>query len=396
MAPGQVVLGQEPAILVSTVLPIREYLLTGLVAAVITFLLTGPVRVLAVRLGAVAWPRGRDVHSTPTPRWGGLAMLAGVLGGVLLAYQLPALRLAFGYSDEVVGALVAVVVLGVVGVLDDRYELDAITKLAGQTTAAGLLVLAGVQWLTFWIPWGGGGPGLSGSFLILGQEQGVLVTVVVTVALVNAMNFVDGLDGLAAGIGLIAATATAVFAIGLVRANGNDPAAYSPALLAVVLAGACAGFLPHNFNPARIFMGDSGSMLIGLLLAAATTSASGKIVPTDATAATDVLALFAPILAGAAVAFVPLLDLLMAVVRRTRAGTSPFSPDKMHLHHRLLEIGHSHRRAVLLIYLWAAVLAYGAVALALVGDRFVVLSAVAVGLVVAVLASAVPRLRAPR
>jgi UDP-GlcNAc:undecaprenyl-phosphate/decaprenyl-phosphate GlcNAc-1-phosphate transferase len=390
------VLAQEPPVLVSAVLPIREYLLTGLVAAVITFLLTGPVRVLAIRLGAVAWPRGRDVHSTPTPRWGGLAMLAGVLGGVLLAYQLPALRLAFGYSDEVVGALVAVVVLGVVGVLDDRYELDAITKLAGQTTAAGLLVLAGVQWLTFWIPWGGGGSGISGSFLILGQEQGVLLTVLVTVALVNAMNFVDGLDGLAAGIGLIAATATAVFAIGLVRANGNDPAAYSPALLAVVLAGACAGFLPHNFNPARIFMGDSGSMLIGLMLAAATTSASGKIVPTDATAATDVLALFAPILAGAAVAFVPLLDLLMAVVRRTRAGTSPFSPDKMHLHHRLLEIGHSHRRAVLLIYLWAAVLAYGAVALALVGDRFLVLSAVAVGLVVAVLASAVPRLRAPR
>jgi UDP-GlcNAc:undecaprenyl-phosphate GlcNAc-1-phosphate transferase len=385
----------QPPILVSTVLPIREYLLTGLVAAVITFLLTGPVRVLAVRLGAVAWPRGRDVHSTPTPRWGGLAMLGGVLGGVLLAYQLPALRLAFGYSDEVVGALVAVVVLGIVGALDDRFELDAITKLAGQTTAAGLLVLAGVQWLTFWIPWGGGGSGLSGSFLILGQEQGVLLTVVVTVALVNAMNFVDGLDGLAAGIGLIAATATAVFAIGLVRANGNDPAAYSPALLAVVLAGACLGFLPHNFNPARIFMGDSGSMLIGLMLAAATTSASGKIVATDA-AGTDVLALFAPILAGAAVAFVPVLDLMMAVVRRTRAGTSPFSPDKMHLHHRLLEIGHSHRRAVLLIYLWAAVLAYGAVALALVGDRFVVLSAVGVGLVVAILASAVPRLRAPR
>jgi UDP-GlcNAc:undecaprenyl-phosphate/decaprenyl-phosphate GlcNAc-1-phosphate transferase len=386
----------QPPILVSTVLPIREYLLTGLVAAVITFLLTGPVRLLAMRLGAVAWPRGRDVHSTPTPRWGGLAMLGGVLGGVLLAYQLPALRLAFGYSDEVIGALVAAVVLGIVGVLDDRFELDAITKLAGQTTAAGLLVLAGVQWLAFWIPWGGGGSGVSGSFLILGQEQGVLLTVVLTVALVNAMNFVDGLDGLAAGIGLIAATATAVFAIGLVKVNGNDPGAYSPALLAVVLAGACLGFLPHNFNPARIFMGDSGSMLIGLMLAAATTSASGRIPVSDGTSATDVLALFAPILAGAAVAFVPLLDLLMAVVRRTRAGTSPFSPDKMHLHHRLLEIGHSHRRAVLLIYLWAGVLAYGAVALALVGDRFLVLSAVGIGLVVAVLASAVPRLRAPR
>jgi len=378
-----IVTAQQAPVLGAAVLPIREYLLTG------------PVRVLAVRLGAVAWPRGRDVHSTPTPRWGGLAMLGGVLGGVLLAYQLPALRLAFDYSDEVVGALLAVTVLGVVGVLDDRFELDAITKLAGQTTAAGLLVLAGVQWVTFWIPWGGGGTGI-GSFLILGQTQGVLLTVVITVALVNAMNFVDGLDGLAAGIGLIAATATAVFAIGLVRANGNDPAAYSPALLAVVLAGACLGFLPHNFNPARIFMGDSGSMLIGLMIAAATTTASGRIVPTDSTSATDVLALFAPLLAGAAVVFVPLLDLLMAVVRRTRKGASPFSPDKMHLHHRLLEIGHSHRRAVLLIYLWAAVLAYGAVALALIADPFVVLWAVGIGLVVAVLASAVPRLRTPR
>jgi UDP-GlcNAc:undecaprenyl-phosphate GlcNAc-1-phosphate transferase len=392
---ASIITAQQAPVLGAAVLPIREYLLTGLTAAVLTFLLTGPVRVLAVRFGAVAWPRGRDVHSTPTPRWGGLAMLGGVLGGVLLAYQLPALRLAFDYSDEVVGALLAVTVLGVVGVLDDRFELDAITKLAGQTTAAGLLVLAGVQWVTFWIPWGGGGTGI-GSFLILGQTQGVLLTVVITVALVNAMNFVDGLDGLAAGIGLIAATATAVFAIGLVRANGNDPAAYSPALLAVVLAGACLGFLPHNFNPARIFMGDSGSMLIGLMIAAATTTASGRIVPSESTSATDVLALFAPLLAGAAVVFVPLLDLLMAVVRRTRKGASPFSPDKMHLHHRLLEIGHSHRRAVLLIYLWAAVLAYGAVALALIADPFVVLWAVGIGLVVAVLASAVPRLRTPR
>ena len=170
-------LAQQAPVIGSAVLPLREYLLTGLTATVVTFLLTGPVRVLAVRLGAVAWPRGRDVHSTPTPRWGGLAMLGGVLAGVLLAYQLPALRLAFDYSDEVVGALVAVVVLGLVGVLDDRFELDAITKLAGQTTAAGLLVLAGVQWVTFWIPWGGGGTGISGSFLILGETQGVLLTV---------------------------------------------------------------------------------------------------------------------------------------------------------------------------------------------------------------------------
>jgi UDP-GlcNAc:undecaprenyl-phosphate/decaprenyl-phosphate GlcNAc-1-phosphate transferase len=387
------VIAAQAPVLGPTILPIREYLLAALTAAVVTFLLTGPVRALALRFGAVAWPRGRDVHVTPTPRWGGLAMLGGVLAGVALAYQLPALRLAFDFSDEVFGVLVAAVLLSVVGALDDRYDLDAITKLAGQTTAAGLLVLAGVSWLAVWVPWGGGADGLSGSLISLSREQGVLITVLLTVALVNAMNFVDGLDGLAAGIGAIAAAATGLFAIGLVQQNGYDPAAFSPALIAALLGGACLGFLPHNFNPARIFMGDSGSMLVGLMLAAATTSASGRVPFNEETDAGDVLALFAPLIVLAAIVFVPLLDLLLAIVRRTRAGTSPFSPDKMHLHHRLLEIGHSHRRAVLLIYGWAAVLAFGAVALALVDDPRVVFWAVGVGVAVAVFATAVPRMR---
>jgi UDP-GlcNAc:undecaprenyl-phosphate GlcNAc-1-phosphate transferase len=320
-------------------------------------------------------------------------MFGGVLAGIGLAAQLPALRLAFDYSRDVQGVLLAAVLLVAVGALDDRFELDAITKAAGQVTAAGVLVLFGVQFSVFWIPWGGGGTGISGSILSLGPEQGVVLTVVLTVALVNAMNFVDGLDGLAAGIGLVAATATCAFAIGLVRENGNDAAAYPPALIASVLAGACLGFLPHNFNPARIFMGDSGSMLIGLMLAAATTSASGRITYADS-APRNALALLAPIVVVAAVVLVPLLDLLLAVVRRTRAGRSPFAPDKMHLHHRLLEIGHSQRRAVLLIYLWAGVFAFGAVALALITDVFLVVAVVAVGLLVAVLASAIPRLRA--
>jgi UDP-GlcNAc:undecaprenyl-phosphate GlcNAc-1-phosphate transferase len=365
------------------VLPIREFLLSGLTATVVTFLLVGPVRVLALRLGAVAWPRKRDVHVTPTPRWGGLAMLGGVLAGVGMAYQLPALRLAFdNNASEVGGVLLAALLLAAVGALDDRYDLDALTKFAGQTTAAGILVIFGVQWTVFFVPWGGSDSSESGSLLVLGQEQGVLLTVLLTVALVNAMNFVDGLDGLAAGVGMIAAAAVGLFTIGLVGRVGNDPSVYSPALIAAVLAGACLGFLPHNFNPARIFMGDSGSMLIGVLLAAATTSASGKISIIGAD--------------GKDVVFVPLLDLLMAVVRRTRKGLSPFSPDKMHLHHRLLEIGHSQRRAVLLIYLWAGLLAFGAVALALIDDPFIVLWAVGIGLVVAVLASAIPRVRAPR
>ncbi|MBW0088052.1 undecaprenyl/decaprenyl-phosphate alpha-N-acetylglucosaminyl 1-phosphate transferase, partial [Pseudonocardia sp. KRD-188] len=362
-------------------------LLAGTTAAVVTFLLVGPVRVLALQVGAVAWPRGRDVHVTPTARWGGLAMLAGVLAGVAMAYQLPAMRLAFAYSEEMVGVVLASLILVLVGALDDRYELDALTKLAGQTTAAGVMTLFGVQWTVLPDVFLGGQVGL-------GREQGVLLTVLLTVALVNAMNFVDGLDGLAAGIGLIAAGATALFTMGLVLRNGNDPFVFTPALIAFVLAGACLGFLPHNFNPARIFMGDSGSMLIGLLLAAATTMASGRL--TDVTTGGDLLALFAPLIVLAAVVFIPVLDLLMAVVRRTRAGRSPFAPDKMHLHHRLLEIGHSQRRAVLLIYLWAGVLAFGAVALALIDDPFVVLWAVGVGLVVAVLASSVPRARTTR
>jgi UDP-GlcNAc:undecaprenyl-phosphate/decaprenyl-phosphate GlcNAc-1-phosphate transferase len=372
------------------ILPFREYLLAGFTSAVITFLLVGPVRVLALRWGAVAWPRGRDVHVTPTPRWGGVAMLLGVLAGVGMAYQLPALRLAFD-SYEVVGVMAAAVLLVGVGALDDKYDLDALTKFAGQTTAAGVLVIFGVQLYVFYIPWGGN----PGSILILGPDQSAILTVLLTVALVNAMNFVDGLDGLAAGIGMIAATAIGLFAIGLVHRVGNDPTAYSPALIAVVLAGACLGFLPHNFNPARIFMGDSGSMLIGLLLAASTTSASGRMSNTGI-AGTDLIGLFAPLIVLTAVVFVPLLDLMLAVVRRTRHGMSPFTPDKMHLHHRMLEIGHSHRRAVLLIYLWAGVLAFGAVALALIDDQALVLWTTGVGLLVAVIASAVPRERRRR
>jgi UDP-GlcNAc:undecaprenyl-phosphate/decaprenyl-phosphate GlcNAc-1-phosphate transferase len=237
------------------------------------------------------------------------------------------------------------------------------------------------------VPWNGG----SGSALVLGQDQAVLVTVALVVVLINAMNFVDGLDGLAAGIGLIAAVAIGAFTLQLLHRSGGSVSVYPPTLIAALIAGACLGFLPHNFQPARIFMGDSGAMLIGLMLAAASTSASGQV-DHSTYSPTDTLALFSPLLVVAAVLFVPLLDLLLAVVRRTRAGRSPFAPDKLHLHHRLLEIGHSHRRAVLLIYLWAALLAFGAVALTLF-DVYAVVWSVTVGLLIAVLGSVVPRLR---
>lgn len=372
-------------------LPAREYLLVSLTSAAVTFLLTGLVRMLAIRVGAVAYPRHRDVHLTPIPRMGGVAMYGGVLGGIFLANNLPALSRGFAYTNDALAVVAAGGLIVLVGALDDRFELDSLTKLAGQVTAAGILVLMGVQWFMFWVPWAGGDDGL-GYLLVLNGNQGQLLTVLLTVAMVNAMNFVDGLDGLASGIGLIAASATCAFCLGLLQAQGGDVTAYPPALIAASIAGACLGFLPYNFQPAKIFMGDSGSMLIGLMLATATTTAAGRIDPARY-GARDALGLLSPLLVVAAVLFIPLLDLILAVVRRTRAGKSPFHADKMHLHHRLLEIGHSQRRAVLLIYLWAGVIAFGAVSLTLFNDVVVVALVVGLGVLVAGIISAIPKMR---
>ncbi len=374
-------------------LPIREYLLVGLVSAALTFLLTALVRRFAIRVKAVAIPRKRDVHVLPIPRMGGLAMYLGVVGGMAMAHQLPVLRRAFEYSFDPVAVLIGGGVIVLIGALDDRFELDAWTKLAGQVMCAGILVLFGVQWVSLWVPWGGDTDSL-GNLLIFDRNQGGLLVVLLVVVMVNAMNFVDGLDGLAGGLGLIAAAAVCTFSLWLLHSSGGDVGTYPPALIAATLAGACLGFLPHNFQPAKIFMGDSGSMMIGLMLAAASTSASGRItyISFDAT---DVVALLSPLFVVAAVLFLPLLDLVLAVVRRTRRGESPFAADKMHLHHRLLEIGHSQRRAVLLIYLWAGLLAFGAVAVAMF-DTTAVFWGTLGGLLLAGLVSFVPRLKRQR
>jgi UDP-GlcNAc:undecaprenyl-phosphate GlcNAc-1-phosphate transferase len=371
--------------------PLRELALVLVTAAAVTFLATGVIRVVAVRAGAVARPRERDVHVTPTPRLGGIGMYAGVVAAFGLATQLPALTRGFAYSSDVTAVVAAGGVIVVVGALDDRFGLDALTKFAGQVTAAGVMVYLGLSWVLLYGPLGDGGAMVP---VILDQLQGGLVTVLVTVLLANAVNFVDGLDGLAAGIGLIAALATCAFSLGLLHDQGGEVSTYPPAVIAAVLAGVCLGFLPHNFQPARIFMGDSGSMLIGLMLAAASTSASGKVLPTDYNPG-DLVALFNPLLVVGAVVFIPVLDLLMAIVRRTRAGRSPFSPDKMHLHHRLLQLGHSHRRSVLLIYTWTALIAFGTVATTLVDPRLVAV-VVGVGVLGALTASLLPRVRDPR
>ncbi len=365
----------------------REYLLVLCVAAGVTYLLTPVARRFALLFGAVAQPRDRDVHAVPTPRLGGLAIYAGVCAAFLVATTLPALSRVFRYSD-VEAIVIAGGIIVLVGVVDDRWGIDALTKLAGQVLACGVMVLQGLELLTITLP----GVGV----LSLGPER-VPLTIVLALLTINAINFIDGLDGLAAGVGAIAALAFFAFSYSLASGTITDGVAQdritSPTLIAAVLAGACLGFLPHNFNPARIFMGDSGSMLIGLMLAAAVTSLTGQFSygNLDPTAGLPVLL---PLLLPVAVLAVPFVDLLLAVVRRTRAGRSPFAPDKAHLHHRLLEIGHSHTRAVLIMYFWTALLAFAFVTVSLFGGPLRVVAVVGTVGALALVLSNLPRLRA--
>ncbi len=340
----------------------REYLVVFLVAASVTYLLTVVAREIAIRTDAVAAVRDRDVHAEPIPYLGGLAMFGGLVAAYLVARQLP--FLSSGGEDVLRPAgvvLVAGALICFVGVLDDIFDLDALTKLAGQVLAAGVLAALGVQYVFFPQPGGG--------VFALDATQGGLLTVLVVVATCNAVNFVDGLDGLAAGVVGLGAVAFWAFCYQLANVNGQT-LAVTGAILCAALAGACAGFVPHNFHPARVFMGDSGSMLIGLVLSASAVTLTGQFPSSDISqgrggADANLLPTLLPVLLPISILIVPLVDLVLAVVRRTRAGRSPFAPDKLHLHHRLLEIGHSHRRAVLIMWGWAALIGFGTVLVSL-------------------------------
>ncbi len=337
----------------------REYLLVFLVAAAVTYLLTVVAREIALRTGAVAKVRDRDVHAEPVPYLGGLAMLGGLVAAYLVAQQLPFLSTSneFTFPDARAVLVAGALVCGV-GVLDDIFDLDALTKFGGQVLAVGLLIYSGIQFRFFFAP--------NDEQFALDPGQGALLTALIVVATVNAVNFVDGLDGLAAGVVGISAMAFFVYCYALTRINDVDRAT-TGALLSAALAGACVGFLVHNFHPARVFMGDSGSMLIGLVLSATAITVTSQFSSADFTSpgAAGARATFLPLLLPLAlpilILIVPLMDLVLAVVRRTRAGRSPFAPDKQHLHHRLLEIGHSHRRAVVIMWVWAGVIAFSTV-----------------------------------
>ncbi len=334
----------------------REYLLVAIVAAAMTYAATTLIRWLALRIGAITPVRERDVHAVPIPRLGGLGMLAGFAAAMLVASQLPFLQQLF-VTHELIGVLIGAAVICLLGAIDDVRELDWLTKLAGQMIAAGIMAYSGVQLLS--LPVFG--------VTVLPAPVLVALTILIVVISTNAVNFIDGLDGLAAGV--VGISALAFFAWSYLLSHTYDPPnVFSTAtFITAAVVGCCAGFLPHNFHPARLFMGDAGALLLGLLLAAATISMTGTIDPSSTAAASSATAAFLlPIVLPLAVLSLPLLDMLLAVVRRTRAGQRPWKPDAQHLHHQLLQIGHTHRRAVLLLYLWSGIVAIGAVSFAFV------------------------------
>jgi UDP-GlcNAc:undecaprenyl-phosphate/decaprenyl-phosphate GlcNAc-1-phosphate transferase len=324
---------------------VRDYVLTLLVAAAVTYLLTPLVRRLAGRIGAMKQPRDRDVHVVPVPTIGGLAMYGGLAAGLLIADQISQLRAGLANTGMISGLLLAGGLLVVIGFIDDRWGMDALPKAAGQVAAGGILVATGTS--LSWLPLPGG------NIYFPTTNQAALLTILIVVATINAVNFIDGLDGLAAGIVSIAAVSFFLYYYTLTRVIDISSLA-APALASAILIGMCLGFLPHNFSPASIFMGDTGSMLLGLLLAYAPISSITSLPPANLTSQINRYPVILPLLLPAALLVIPYGDMLLAVVRRTRAGRSPFAPDRKHLHHRLLDIGHSQRASVLIMYLWAA------------------------------------------
>ena len=333
----------------------REYLLVFIVAAAMTYVATPFVRWLAVRTGAITEVRDRDVHAVPIPRLGGVAILIGFVASLLVATRLPYLSRIF-QGGEMKGVLIGAVIVCAVGVLDDIRELDWLTKLAGQMLAAGVMAFQGVQLLS--LPLFG--------VTVLPTPILVALTILIVVISSNAVNFIDGLDGLAAGVVGIAGLAFFAYSYLLSRTYDPPNVFSSATFITAALVGCCVGFLPHNFHPARLFMGDAGALLLGLLLAAATISMTGSIDPNAQISGNAAAAILLPVVLPLAIISLPLLDVLLAVVRRSRAGRRPWHPDAEHLHHLMLQIGHTHVQAVLLLYLWAAIFALGAVSFAFV------------------------------
>jgi UDP-GlcNAc:undecaprenyl-phosphate GlcNAc-1-phosphate transferase len=354
------------------------YLWVFLACAATTFAGTPIVRRLVVRFGVIYEPNDRTVHAVPTPTMGGLAMYAGLLVGLGVSRFLPFFSKMNHGSAEPLAAFVTCTAMVILGAIDDKRGISALGKLTAQVFIGGLLILLGVQVVYFWLPGAG--------IVSVSSDLAVPLTVLWIALVVNAVNLVDGLDGLAAGMVAIAATAFFVYMVRTPSLFGDASAA---ALLSTITVGVCVGFLPWNFHPARIFMGDSGAMLLGMLVTIATLSGVGRnpYPPSGG----DLAAIAGTVLVPLLVLAIPILDVALAIVRRTWRGKGIGQADKEHIHHRLIDIGHSHRSAVLLMYLWSALISASALAIGLIDGRLAV-GAIVLCAVALFLVTALPRL----
>jgi UDP-GlcNAc:undecaprenyl-phosphate GlcNAc-1-phosphate transferase len=303
------------------------------------------LRRLSFRIGAVVHPDARRIHTRPTAVLGGAGIVAGVLAGFTVAWLSGEFSATFRTIAQPLGVVLAALTIYMVGQLDDLREVSAPAKTAGSVLAGSVLAIAGLTIVFFRIPFVG--------LVALAPDLATLITVLWVVGMAMAVNLLDGLDGLAAGVVAIAAGAILMFAEFL---DNNDAIIRDDnigALIAACVLGACLGYLPWNFHPAKLFMGDAGALTLGVLMAAATIAIGGN---TDAEVRGQTFFFFAPLFLPLVILGVPILDTIWALLRRARGRAGLTIADKGHLHHRLLRLGHGHRRTVLVLWAWTGLL----------------------------------------
>jgi len=309
----------------------------------VTMISDRPARAISLQVGYVALPDDRKVHQRVTPYGGGGAMLVGFCVALVVAFAFSPLRSVITSSHEMLGVLLAAGVIFVVGLVDDFREMSAPAKVAGQVLAASILYFSGATMYQLKLPFAG--------FVVLGPSILPLITALWVFALCNAVNLIDGLDGLAAGIVAIASGTLCVYGLRL-ETLGLLPTTNVGPLIAALTCGICLGFLRDNFYPAKLFMGDAGSLMLGVLMSAATMVIGGRTPPASGVT----FFFFAPLLIPVFILGVPLIDAVWAFVRRTATGQGFHTPDKNHIHHRLMRLGHGHRRTVIILWGWTALL----------------------------------------
>ncbi len=322
------------------------YAVAFLVAVGVTAACMWPVRKLAIRLGAVVPPNPRGVHTKPLVSLGGAGMFIGFLVAMGVAWQVPQFHEMFNGSSEPLGVVLAAGVMFFVGALDDLRDVSPPAKIAGMVLAGGVLSLFGVQMLFFRMPF------FSSDTIVLAADLAPIVTVLMVVLFANAINLIDGLDGLAGGIVAIAGTALFLYSDRLFK-NGFLEGSNVAPLIAVIAVGVCVGFLPFNWHPARIMMGDAGALFLGLLMAVTTITIGGRA---DYQYSGVTYFFFAPLFIPFVILGVPIVDTAFSFLRRVVRRRSFSVADKEHLHHRLMRLGHGPRRTVAILWLWTALL----------------------------------------